>query len=52
MIKHMLVVLCLLLLCSGCVSRTVRSADSLSGSKRNVITEKKLIWFWQDEFRQ
>ncbi len=43
--------ICLLLLCcAGCVSRTITAPDPLTGSNRQVIKDKKLIWFWQDEF--
>ena len=51
MIKK-LFILTLLLLCSACVSRTFIAPDSLTGEKKEVIKDKKLIWFWQSEFYQ
>jgi hypothetical protein len=51
MIKK-LFVLILLLLCSACVSRTIIAADNLTGEKKEVIKDQKLIWFWQSEFYQ
>jgi len=33
------------LLCSACVSRTYISDDE------NGASEKKLLWIWQDEYR-
>lgn len=50
MIKTLFILTCLLLLSSACVSRTMTSADSLTGEKRQLSSDKKIIWFWQDEF--
>jgi hypothetical protein len=50
MIKKMLILIGLLLMCSACVSRTITSNDSLSGTQKEVIEDKKLIWFWQEDF--
>jgi hypothetical protein len=50
MIKDLAILICLLLLSSGCVSRTISSADSRTGTRREVISEKKVIWFWQKDF--
>jgi len=52
MIKNILILIGLLLLCSACVSRTTISADGLTGSQKEVIKDKKLIWFWQDGYHQ
>lgn len=37
------------MLVSSCVSRTV-TTDAPLGEEGTVV-ERKLIWFWQDEFR-
>jgi hypothetical protein len=50
MIKNMFILMGLLLLCSACVSRTTLSNDALTGTQKEVIKDKKLIWFWQSEF--
>jgi hypothetical protein len=50
MIKKVLFLTALMLLCSSCVSRTVIGPSGLSGSEKEVVKEKKLIWFWQEEF--
>lgn len=54
----------LLLLSGGCVSRTVLQGDSgMSGAanrpggyktpeKDRKVLDKKTVWFWQKEFRQ
>lgn len=46
-----------LLLFSGCVSRTVRRAPTLSETANSKgdresgkVIEKKIVWFWQDDF--
>jgi hypothetical protein len=52
MIKNILILICLLLLCSACVSRTTTSADSMAGTQTKEIKEKKLVWFWQDDYHQ
>ncbi len=41
-----------LILCS-CVSRTVSasSVDSSGKESDGKVVEKKIIWIWQDEFR-
>ena len=45
------------ILTTGCVSRTVteskgtRTPDRVDGSNpTSKVIEKKIIWFWQDEF--
>jgi len=53
---------CIILFCSiataGCVSRTVTeskgfgSSDGSDGANpTSKVIEKKIVWFWQDEFR-
>ena len=37
------------MLLSSCVSRTVSTSPVREGESGKVI-EKKIIWFWQDEF--
>jgi hypothetical protein len=44
--------LLLLLLCSSCVSRTVRSQSDMPGETTKEIVEKKIIWIWDPEFRE
>jgi hypothetical protein len=34
------------------VSRTTIGTDSLTGTDKEVIKDKKLIWFWQEDFYQ
>lgn len=45
----------LILMLAGCVTRTysndTQHRGARSGSTQGDITEKKRIWFWQDEFR-
>ena len=41
-----LLILVLTLLCSACVSRTYLSDDA-----EGTASEKKLLWIWQDEYR-
>lgn len=45
-------------LSSGCVSRTIKNnpvipegGDRSAALKKSPVVEKKVIWFWQDEFR-
>ncbi len=38
-------------LSSSCVSRTTTSSAPLGQGKDGKVVEKKLIWIWQDEFR-
>lgn len=52
MIKKLLLLAALLLLCNACVSRTIIGPSGLSGSEKEVVKEKKLVWFWQEEFYQ
>lgn len=52
MIKRLLILIGLLLMCSACVSRTIITSDGLTGSKRQLNSDKKIIWFWQDEFSE
>jgi hypothetical protein len=52
MIKNILILIGLLFLCSACVSRTTTSADGLTGTQTKEIKDKKLIWFWQDDYHQ
>jgi len=52
MIKNSIILITLLLLCSACVSRTTTANDALSGTQKEVIKDKELIWFWQDDFYQ
>jgi len=52
MIKKTCILIGLLLLCSACVSRTITAPGSLTGTEKEVIVSKKLVWFWQDEFSQ
>ena len=42
----LLLMLVLTLLCSACVSRTYISDDA-----DGATSEKKLLWIWQDEYR-
>jgi hypothetical protein len=44
-IPHMVI----LMVCSGCVSRTMRS-DAGRGGK-GTVTEKRIIWIWEEEYR-
>ena len=37
-------------LVSSCVSREVTTNSPLKKGEKNVV-EKKIIWIWQDEFR-
>jgi len=52
MIKKLFILTILLLLSSACVSRTIIGPSGLSGSEKEVVKDKKLIWFWQAEFYQ
>jgi len=52
MIKRLLILIGLLLMCGACVSRTITTSDGLTGSKRQLSADKKIIWFWQDEFSE
>lgn len=50
MIKQACILIGLLLLCSACVSRTITASDDLTGNGKQVVSSKKLIWFWQDDY--
>ncbi len=50
MIKKIILLFGLLLVCSSCVSRTVTTPDALTGTRKELTSDKKLIWFWQDDF--
>ena len=50
MAKKILFTFILLLLCSSCVSRTVTAPESMSGSEKDVVISKKLVWFWDKDF--
>ena len=61
--KKAIPILCALVLASlfsGCVSRTTSTGpekhgddETSYGSKQNSkVIEKKLIWFWQEDFRK
>ena len=39
------------LLTCACVSRTTTTGAPLGQGEDGKVTEKKLIWIWQDEFR-
>jgi hypothetical protein len=52
MIKKVFILITLLLLCNACVSRTPTSTNIHTGMKKEMPSDKKLIWFWQDEFSQ
>ena len=52
MIKKLFILAALIMLCSSCMSRTVIGPSGLSGSEKEVVKDKKLIWFWQAEFYQ
>jgi len=49
-IGNLIGLIALLLLCSACVSRTYTTPSELTGRETDVITDEKLIWFWQSEF--
>ncbi|MEN7973554.1 MAG: hypothetical protein ABFR47_06930 [Verrucomicrobiota bacterium] len=36
---------------TACISRTTTSDAPLGKGKDGKVVEKKLIWVWQDEFR-
>ena len=52
MIKKLVILTGLLLVCSACVSRTYTAPSNLTGTEKEVIKNRKLIWFWQSEFYQ
>jgi len=39
------------MLSSACVSRTTSTSPPLGTNKDGKVLEKKVIWIWQDEFR-
>jgi len=49
-------ILCLALvstvLLSGCVRRTVSTDSGLGSKSQGKVIDDRLIWIWQDEFRQ
>jgi hypothetical protein len=49
LLKCIIVLMVILIVCSGCVSRTIRS-ETGSGAK-GTITERRIIWIWEKEYR-
>ncbi len=49
LLKCIIVLMVILMVCSGCVSRTIRS--DTGGGGKGTITEKSLIWIWEKEYR-
>jgi hypothetical protein len=44
-----LITLILLLVVTGCISRTVR-APALGSGYKEVVVERKLVWIWDKDF--
>lgn len=42
--------LIVLLVLTGCVSRTITEPSKEMGKNDEVVVDKKIVWFWQDDF--
>jgi len=56
-VRNILCLAAVAMLCCSCVSRTVTRTPKLSETgkgkanpKTGKIVEKKIVWFWQDDF--
>jgi hypothetical protein len=56
-IRYIVPIILIAAFCAGCVSRvisrdpSIKEAGFTSTDKNGKITERKLIWIWQDEYR-
>jgi hypothetical protein len=46
-----ILLLTMLLIATGCTSRTTLT-PSINPGEKSAITDKKIIWIWQDDFYQ
>lgn len=52
MLKIILYSAAVLVLCSSCVSRTIdKEVRAIGGEPGRKIQEKKIIWIWEDEYK-
>ncbi|MCK5675477.1 MAG: hypothetical protein KAH99_00515 [Verrucomicrobia bacterium] len=50
-IRSILLLAIVATLSSSCISRTTSTSAPLGKGEDGKVTEKKLVWIWQDEFR-